>query len=159
MCIRLWRTPYVTSILIFMNNATSGVEEEDVDLDDLILDESHKRTRKLSVFFIASIILVGTASFGLGRLTKIVGDREPILIELPSNLEAKLPSEAPAILGVTASSLPTAGSYVASKSGTKYHLPWCSGALRIKEENKIWFQTKEEALRAGYTPAANCKGI
>lgn len=49
--------------------------------------------------------------------------------------------------------------YVASKSGTKYHLPWCSGAKRIKEENKIWFATKEAAEAAGYTPAANCKGI
>lgn len=51
------------------------------------------------------------------------------------------------------------GAYVASKSGTKYHLPWCGSAKQIKEENKIWFQTKEEAERAGYSPAANCKGI
>ena len=53
----------------------------------------------------------------------------------------------------------TEGSYVASKSGTKYHLPWCGGAQRIKEENKVWFKTKEDAEKAGYTPAANCKGI
>lgn len=51
------------------------------------------------------------------------------------------------------------GSYVASKSGTKYHLPWCPGASQMKEENKIWFDTKEEAEVAGYSPAANCKGI
>jgi hypothetical protein len=51
------------------------------------------------------------------------------------------------------------GGYVASKNGGKYHLPWCSGALRIKEENKVWFKTKEEAEKAGYTPASNCKGI
>lgn len=51
------------------------------------------------------------------------------------------------------------GGYVASKSGTKYHLPWCGSAKQIKEENKIWFATKEEAEKAGYTPSANCKGI
>ncbi len=51
------------------------------------------------------------------------------------------------------------GKYVASKSGTKYHLPWCGGAQQIKEENKIWFNTKEDAEKAGYTPASNCKGI
>jgi hypothetical protein len=51
------------------------------------------------------------------------------------------------------------GGYVASKSGTKYHLPWCSGAQRIKEENKVWFSTKESAEAAGYAPAANCPGI
>lgn len=49
--------------------------------------------------------------------------------------------------------------YVASKNGTKYHLPTCSGAKRIKEENKIWFDSKTEAEQAGYEPAKNCKGI
>lgn len=49
--------------------------------------------------------------------------------------------------------------YVASKNGTKYHLPTCSGAKRIKEENKIWFESKQEAEKAGYEPAKNCKGI
>jgi len=49
--------------------------------------------------------------------------------------------------------------YIGSKNGTKYHLPWCSGALRIKEENKVWFASKAEAEEAGYSPAANCKGI
>jgi hypothetical protein len=51
------------------------------------------------------------------------------------------------------------GRYVASKNGSAYHLPWCSGAARIKEENKIWFATKEEAEAAGYRAASNCKGI
>lgn len=51
------------------------------------------------------------------------------------------------------------GGYVASKNGTKYHLPWCGSAKQIKEENKIWFATKADAEAAGYTPASNCKGI
>jgi methylphosphotriester-DNA--protein-cysteine methyltransferase len=51
------------------------------------------------------------------------------------------------------------GTYVASKSGSAYHFPWCSGAQRIKEENKVWFETKEEAELAGYRPASNCKGL
>lgn len=51
------------------------------------------------------------------------------------------------------------GVYVGSKNGTKYHLPWCSGAKNIKEENKIWFGSKEDAASKGYSPASNCKGI
>ena len=51
------------------------------------------------------------------------------------------------------------GGYVASKSGTRYYLPWCSGVSRIKEENKVWFQTKEEAEARGLTPAKNCEGM
>ncbi len=49
------------------------------------------------------------------------------------------------------------GSVVASKNSTKYHLPWCSGAKTIKEENKIWFTSEEKAIAAGYTKAGNCK--
>lgn len=51
------------------------------------------------------------------------------------------------------------GIYVGSRSGTTYHLPWCSGALRIREENKIWFTSRQEAETSGYRPAKNCKGI
>jgi hypothetical protein len=51
------------------------------------------------------------------------------------------------------------GAYVASKNSNKFHLPWCSGALRISDANKIWFQTKEEAIKKGYEPASNCKGM
>ena len=51
------------------------------------------------------------------------------------------------------------GEYVASRSGSVYHLPWCSGAQRIAEENKRWFATKEEAEYAGYRPAKNCPGM
>jgi len=47
---------------------------------------------------------------------------------------------------------------VASRAaGSKlYHHPWCSGAKRIKEANKLWFSTESEAIAAGYTLAANC---
>lgn len=51
------------------------------------------------------------------------------------------------------------GKYVASKSGAAYHYPWCPGALKIKEENKIFFNTKEEAEKRGYKPAGNCPGL
>jgi hypothetical protein len=47
---------------------------------------------------------------------------------------------------------------VASKASSSklYHHPWCSGAQRIKETNKLWFPTENEAISAGYTLAANC---
>ncbi len=48
---------------------------------------------------------------------------------------------------------------VASKNGTKYHLPWCAGAQQMKPENMIEFASIGEAEAAGYTPAANCKGL
>jgi len=65
--------------------------------------------------------------------------------------------------GAAAAALPATGSaegaYVASKNGTKYYLPSCSGAKRIKDENKVWFATAAAAAAAGYEPAANCGGL
>lgn len=51
------------------------------------------------------------------------------------------------------------GTYVASKNGTKYYLASCSGAKRIKAENKVWFATVQDAEASGRTPASNCPGL
>jgi hypothetical protein len=48
---------------------------------------------------------------------------------------------------------------VASKSGTKFYYIWCSGSNRIKEENKVFFSTIEEAQNEGYKSAQNCLGL
>lgn len=114
------------------------------------------------------VLLIATLSFGLGRLSKIEERREPIRVELT-------PPPPPPLAGQVAATSPTReqiglsggveteetanGRLVASKNSTKYHLPWCPGALRIKEENKIWFATAEEAENRGYAPAANCPGL
>jgi hypothetical protein len=90
------------------------------------------------------IILVALIGFGLGRLSVIREQKIPAVIE-----------NTPA----AASSANTEKLYVASKNSDKYHYPWCSGAQRIKEENKVWFSSKEEAEKAGYSPATNCKGL
>ena len=49
--------------------------------------------------------------------------------------------------------------YVASKSGTRYHLFKCPGAKNIKETNKVYFRTTQEAESSGYTKASNCPGL
>jgi len=48
---------------------------------------------------------------------------------------------------------------VASRSGTKYHLPNCPGASQIKPENRLEFSSIAAAKAAGYGPAANCDGL
>ena len=47
---------------------------------------------------------------------------------------------------------------VASKNSTtkKYHFTWCPSAKKIKEENKLWFDNEETAIKAGYALAGNC---
>jgi hypothetical protein len=117
------------------------------------------------LILIIVIILVAFISFGLGRLSKIRENKTPITVE-GSDLNTYLNTYQEAGVGATQTENPEgeqvpygAGLYVASKSGTKYHYPWCPGAATIKEENKIWFSSKEAAEASGYTPAANCKGL
>lgn len=110
------------------------------------------------------VIFVAFGSFGLGRLSKIEAGKSPIRIERGQQSEVSTPSN---ILSRTSqgASLPGAimesgaGRLVGSKVGNKYHYPWCSGALRIADQNRRYFSSKEEAEKAGYTPAANCKGL
>jgi hypothetical protein len=48
---------------------------------------------------------------------------------------------------------------VASKSGTRIYYVWCSGVSRIKPENKVYFDTVDDALKQGYKLASNCPGM
>jgi len=115
------------------------------------------------LFIILIVILVAFGSFGLGRLSKVEEGKEPIEIIYPEDQTAPSSLEASVFEATTASesssTILATKSFVASKNGTKYHFSWCSGAKQIKEENKIWFNSREEAEKAGYTKAANCKGL
>lgn len=118
---------------------------------------------RADLFTAAVIFLASMASFGLGRLSVIWPEKEPIRIleegkeitgQVSTPQESRSPKAQTAAVAGAAS-----GKYVASKSGTAYHLPNCPGAAKIKESNKVWFQTREEAEERGYKPAANCPGL
>lgn len=100
------------------------------------------------LFNTAVLLLIGIGSFGLGR---------------QSVLEQNTPSAKPdiqvidnAFAGQENVQNKEKIAVVGSKSGTKYHLPDCPGALQIKEANLIRFASIELAEAAGYSPAANC---
>jgi hypothetical protein len=109
------------------------------------------------------IILVGLTAFGLGRLSAMGGEGSGVVVRmpLPQTQAATVQSAA----AVDAASRHTAAmgedtqQFVASKSGSKYYLPSCPGAARIKQENRVYFASAAEARAAGYTPAANCPGL
>ena len=42
------------------------------------------------------------------------------------------------------------GKYIASRTGSKFHSPKCDWAKKIKKANAVWFDSKEEASKAGY---------
>ncbi len=113
------------------------------------------------------ILVVSVVSFALGRVS--MNTTEDIVHTSVNNSASVMGSSPIPLPGVLPTSTVKISSpvisydsekmYVASKTGTKYHLPWCGSAKQIKEENKIWFASKEDAEKAGYTPASNCKGI
>jgi hypothetical protein len=121
---------------------------------------------------IAIIVLVGFASFGLGRLSALQTVHEPVRITSAPSTVANIrmsDTSRQAVEGSSssppspelrrASNFQPGGKIVGSKNGTKYHFPWCAGAQRIKEENKRWFDSVAAARTAGYSPAGNCKGL
>ncbi len=92
------------------------------------------------------IFLATFSSFGLGRLSATETARPPVSVG-----KSEIESEPRGVA--------IGGLVVASRSGTAYHYPWCSGANQIKPENKIWFQSEEAAQAAGYAPSKSCKGL
>ena len=126
-----------------------------------MLNHKAKTAFRADFFTAIVIVLVAFAGFGLGRLSALEGKKMPILIEgnlsiLPPSNEAVLGNS----LGTPTTKSPKLGkNFVASKSGTRYYFPWCGGVSRIKEENKVWFASEEEARKSGYTPAQNCAGL
>ncbi len=105
-------------------------------------------------FIVLLIILVGLSSFGLGRLSALSSREVPVSIyQAPSSLAAE---DRTKTSGVSLRERSVAA-VVASKNGTKYHFPHCSGASRISEANRIEFPSSQEAEAAGYSLAANCQ--
>lgn len=125
--------------------------------------------KDIFIFFL--IITTGFLGFGLGRLSRIFENKTPIRIEnatdaslinsLSQNNATSNPEAAPHGRKDLSNEIEqnTEKNFVASKNGTKYYFPWCEGINKIKEENKVWFSTKEEAVKKGYEPARNCKGL
>lgn len=129
---------------------------------------SHKEELYVSLI----MVFVGTASYGVGYLSAKTG-HPPISIryneeqgtnqvKVPSTEGVSVPKES-SKASQSASAVQSlsqneqGGEIVASKNGTAYYLPGCSGSSRILDKNKIYFKTEDEAKAAGYHLAGNCK--
>lgn len=96
-----------------------------------------------NLFVVCIIVLVGLSCFALGRLSLFYETKDEFAITYPDQ----------------GSSVPTGDNgYVASKTGSTYLFPWCATAQKINPANKIYFETREAAERAGYR-AGNCNGL
>ena len=117
------------------------------------------RLERKDVYLSVLIILVGLSAFGLGRLSVMDEQREPVQIEYATSTVAVVGALPPDSSGNAPTGDTHSGQVFGSKTGKKYFLPWCFGADKISEKNKVWFTSEDAASVAGYTPAANCKGL
>ena len=92
------------------------------------------------------ILFIGFGSFGLGRLSMLESVRPPVSI-----------TNAPKVAEPRGMNI--GGLIVASRTGSSYYFPWCSGVDKILLQNRVWFASEEKARQAGYSPAKNCKGL
>ena len=147
------------------------------NIKDRIYSQEKGLKIKDDLYIILIIILVGTASYGLGKISSYEKNKTPISVlktkeymlstVLESNSNKKI-GDLSSVVAATDQNISTDninlpvqvnGVIVASKSGTKYYYPWCTGVSRIKEENKVWFKSIEEARAVGLSPASNCIGL
>ncbi len=107
-------------------------------------------------------ILAGTAivSFYLGYIAHLESHFEPpISLQGAQNPYSKAyvvqAGQSPAKGEIAAIPL-SSGAFVASKNGRKYYPVGCGSSKRIKDANKVFFNTKTDAEAQGYSIASGC---
>jgi uncharacterized protein (UPF0333 family) len=114
------------------------------------------------VLVIVILVLVGICAFYLGRLSK-ESTGNALKIESTGQEASALGSYQSNTPKVTLN--PTVaektqnqgnGNYFASSRGKKYYPNGCSAGKSIKQENRIYFQTSNDAEKAGYTLSSSC---
>jgi len=108
-----------------------------------------KSTKYAIYAILALVFLVG---LGIGFL---INNNEPSQIIIDKNIKIGLPDSDSSQV-IDANNYKILGNFLASINGKAYYPKDCAAANRIKEENRIWFNTKEEAELQGYQPAQNC---
>ncbi|MFA6076747.1 MAG: hypothetical protein WC735_01585 [Candidatus Paceibacterota bacterium] len=111
------------------------------------------------ILIVIIVILVGLGSFELGRLSK-ENINSGIKIEYGDQMENQLANaisttnstEKENVSGTTIGK-----NFFASNRGSKYYSIGCSAGKTIKQENRVYFETKEEAETAGYELSSSCR--
>ena len=117
-------------------------------LENLIEWGKEREKNLLIGLALVLVLLIGLGSgllFKSNQISPIIIDKN-IKVGLPAASGNSSALEKPVIFG----------NFMASINGKAYYPANCEAAKRIKEENRIWFASKEEAEADGYRPAQNC---
>jgi uncharacterized protein YpmB len=113
---------------------------------------------------IVSAILIGSSAYFIGKIQNSESQSNAIQIVYPDAIAVKKDSintfnQAEASLNTVIETESQAGKIIASKNGKRYYYESCNGVNRIKPENRIYFDTKEQAEAKGLTLASGCKAL
>lgn len=114
--------------------------------------------------FLSALLLAGSAYF-IGFMSADESKVSEIQIVYPDEIAIKNSNNVDKIdnnTKVSEDNLKSESSnskIVASKNGKRYYYSNCGGVNRIKPENRIYFDTKEQAESKGLTLAAGCKNL
>ena len=117
------------------------------------------KSTQYQLFLAVCIILISVISFNLGKINAL--HKTPLTITESQNQNQKADIYSASVKTNTTpkqNAAPVDNRVVISKASTtkKYHHVWCASASKIKEANKLWFNSAQEAESAGYTLAGNC---
>jgi len=126
----------------------------------------HKFVKHIkSLLLIMSAILIGGSAYLIGNMNALESNLSEIQIVYPDAIAIKSDTKVEEINSTEVSSANNqetnlaTGNIVASKNGKRYYYPNCGGINRIKPENRIYFETKEQAEAKGLTLASGCKEL
>ena len=81
----------------------------------------------------------------------------PILSPSPSPKVTAMPTATPTKTPVLTPTPHVAScSFIGNRHTGVFHYAWCSDVLKMKPENKVCFDTAQQALAAGYRPCQHC---
>jgi hypothetical protein len=108
------------------------------------------------ILIIVIIVLVGLVSFELGRLSNKNRD---------NGLKIENISDKIGFIDFSSNNTKSDGlknntnedNYFASKSGKKYYSITCGAGKTIKQENRIYFSSVNEAISKGYELSSACR--
>ena len=118
------------------------------------------------ILIVIIVILVGLGSFELGRLSKensssgikilptTVGEYQNQDVNQNANVISATKSSS--LLQNTKIENSAGKNFFASIRGSKYYSLGCSAGKTIKQENRVYFSTGEDAQKAGYTLSSSC---
>jgi|SRR3989344_5033544 len=107
------------------------------------------------VLVVLIVILVGLGSFTLGRLSKN-SSNAGIKIEYIDQTISQGANVVSAI-NSTEKSTNDGKNFFASSRGSKYYPLGCAAGKNIKQENRVYFNTRGEAESAGYELSSSCR--